>query len=119
MSQEPSILAEGNIRQHPRIRISGHVAWSSGRKEGWCDLLTLSSSGVGISLPREIRPTEGTRFLLTLIINQLQFEEIEAETAGVGADLLSLRFVSPADKLQSRIASLIDSIGSFGLALST
>ncbi len=116
MSQEPSILAEGYIRQHPRIRISGDVAWRSGRREGWCDLLSLSSGGVGISLPREIRPTEGRRFLLTLLINQLQFEEIEAETAGVGADLLSLRFVRPADELQSRIANLIDCIGTSGPA---
>ncbi len=119
MSRKPSNLTGRYIRQRPRVRISGDVAWSSGRKEGWCDLLSLSSGGVGISLPREIRPAEGRQFWLTLIINQLQLEHIEAEIASVGANLLNLRFVNPSDRLQSRITSLIDSMGALGLALST
>ncbi len=105
-----------NIRQHSRINISGQVFWSSDRTEGWCDLLTLSSGGVGISPLLRIRPLKGAQFSLTLIINDLCLEGINAEIADVAADRVCLRFVNPNESLQTRITNLIDSIESSRLA---
>jgi hypothetical protein len=124
MAQNPSIPAVGKVRQCPRISIPGQAVWSSGQSEGWCDLLSLSSGGVGISPLLTIQPIEGMRFSLTFTINrrldvpallsigptELQFEDIQAEAVDVGAEQLSLRFVNPTETLQSRIANLIDSI---------
>ena len=107
------MLAVDSIRQHPRISISGQVFWSSDRTEGWCDLLTLSSGGVGISPQRTVlKPRKGSRFSLTLIINELRFEGIHSETVAVAADRLCLRFVNNDESLQTRIANLVDSIDS-------
>ncbi len=113
MSQEPPKLAVDSIRQHPRISIPGQVFWSSERTEGWCNLLTLSSAGVGISPQRSVlRPRKGSQFSLTFIINDLCFEGINSETVEVAADRLCLRFVNLGKSLQTRITNLIDSIGS-------
>ena len=66
MSQDTPTLGVDNIRQHPRISLSGKVFWSSDRTEGWCDLLTLSSGGVGISPQRTVlKPRKGSLFSLT------------------------------------------------------
>ena len=102
-----------NIRQHSRINISCQVFWSSDRTEGWCDLLTLSSGGVGISPQLTLlRPRRGSQFSLTLIINDLRLEGINAEAVDVAADRICLRFVNPDESLQSRISHLIESISS-------
>ncbi len=114
MSQEPPTLAVESLRQHPRISIPGHAFWSSDRTEGWCDLLTLSSGGVGISPLLRIRPLKGAQFSLTLMINDLCLEGVNAETAEVAADRLCLRFVNLNERLQTRITNLIDSIESSG-----
>ncbi len=108
------MLGVENVRQHPRISIPGRVFWSSDRTEGWCDLLTLSSRGVGISPLLRIRPLKGAQFSLTLMINELCFEGINAETAEVAADRLCLRFVNLNERLQTRITNLIESIESSG-----
>ena len=114
MSQEPPTLAVESLRQHPRISIPGQAFWSSDRTEGWCDLLTLSSGGVGISPLLRLRPLKGAQFSLTLMINDLCFEGINAEAAEVAADRLCLRFVNLNERLQTRITNLINAIESSG-----